>query len=145
MAEFFGLHAQREMGAGDPASFAREEALESQMRRWPRTPANDPFWAASVEMARLLEESCGLPVSVGFNEFCAPSVDEALDATAARAKRIVVVTPMLTRGGEHAEQEIPEAVERARHRHPGVRIDYAWPYDVNEVARFLAAQVGAVR
>ena len=38
---------------------------------------------------------------------------------AAQPGKVLVVTPMMTRGGEHVEREIPAAVARARRRHPG--------------------------
>jgi sirohydrochlorin cobaltochelatase len=114
------------------------------MRVWPRSARNDPYYAGSQDLAQHLRQSTGLPVLVGFNEFCAPSLDEALDqAAAAQPGRIVVVTPMMTRGGEHVEREIPASVGRAQSRHPGVRVEYLWPFDVSQVADFLAARIAA--
>jgi sirohydrochlorin cobaltochelatase len=54
---------------------------------------------------------------------------------------VVVTTPMMTPGGEHAEQEIPAAIAEARARHPQVAFDYAWPFDLARVAAFLAEQI----
>ena len=89
-----------------------------------------------------LSEATGCEVIVGFNEFCAPSVDDALShAIARRAEKVIVVTPMMTRGGEHAEVEIPTAVKTAQAQHPEIPIIYAWPFGVSEVASFLAAQI----
>jgi sirohydrochlorin ferrochelatase len=48
---------------------------------------------------------------------------------------------MMTRGGEHSEKDIPAAVQRARQRHPGVEMTYVWPFDLSQVARFLADQI----
>jgi sirohydrochlorin cobaltochelatase len=48
---------------------------------------------------------------------------------------------MMTRGGEHAEIEIPAEVEAARTRHPAVTLVYAWPFEPGDVARFLAEQI----
>jgi sirohydrochlorin ferrochelatase len=47
----------------------------------------------------------------------------------------------VTRGGEHSEVDIPNAVRRAQDRHPRIPIVYAWPFDASEVAQFLAAQI----
>jgi sirohydrochlorin cobaltochelatase len=146
MAEFFAMHAKLELQPdGLPeAARRRAAAVESHMREWPRTPANDPFHSASFELASHVAEVTGFPVVVGFNEFCAPSLDAALaEAASRRPARIVVVTPMLTAGGEHAERDIPAAIERARLAHAGTRIVYAWPYDPAVVSRFLASQVHA--
>ncbi len=145
LAEFFGLHFRLEPMAG-PARAPIEKRfreLDREMRDWPRTVNNDPFFAASMELARLLGEMAGKEVLVGFNEFCRPDLDEAFAAAVAGgAGHIIVVTPMMTPGGEHAEQDIPAAIRRARERWPGLRIEYLWPFDQAEVAGFLAAQIG---
>lgn len=144
MAEMLGLHARLERTAGPEraALESRYAPLEAKMRAWPRTAQNDPFHAASCELAAQLAEVSGLETLVGFNEFCAPDLDEALHQAAVRAGRIVVVTPMMTRGGEHAEADIPAAIYRAQGRHPEVAFLYAWPFAAADVARFLAGQVG---
>jgi sirohydrochlorin cobaltochelatase len=144
MAEFFDLHSRGHHAgvAHSHESAERHRELEHQMRRWPRTPANDPFHAASVEMAEALSREIGQPVILGFNEFCAPDMDEALDeAVHAGATRVVVITPMMTRGGEHAEVELPATIARARERHAGVHFEFAWPFDTADIARFLASQI----
>jgi len=144
MAEFFGLHARMEAGGHgmQPAQRERYRALDERMRAWPRTPANDPFHAASLELAARLSRETGLETVVGFNEFCGPSLDGAFCAAAARGTgKVIVVTPMLTRGGEHAGSDIPEAIARARDVHPGVEFVYAWPFEDAAVVRLLADQV----
>jgi sirohydrochlorin cobaltochelatase len=143
LTEFMRLHTMLEHGSvGDDHLQMRRDALEVKLRSWRRTAANDPYWAASRELARELKKVTGHRVVVGFNEFCAPSLDYALDAAAAeRAARVVIVTPMMTQGGEHSEKDIPGAVERAGVRHPEVEFVYAWPFPVPDVARFLAEQV----
>lgn len=145
-AEFFGLHGRMALAtdAQRQELGKRYDALHSRMRAWPRTAENDPFYEASLEMAHHLRQETGREVVVGFGEFCGPSLDEALDQAAAQgASDITVVTPMMTRGGEHAERDIPVVLERARVRHPGIAIEYVWPFSMAEVARFLAAQIEA--
>jgi len=147
LLEFFGLHAQLEHAPAEQQAGLRGcyEGLEAHMRSWPRTSANDPFWAASQDLGARLSQAAGAEVLVGFNEFCSPSVEEALETAAGRGcGRIIVVTPMLTQGGQHAEHDIPAAIERARSRHPSVPILYAWPPEVDAVADFLAAQIARV-
>jgi sirohydrochlorin cobaltochelatase len=144
LAEFFGLHARREAGGHGMAPTLMQcyQDLEKRLRAWPRTPANDPFHAASMGLAARLSRDTGLETIVGFNEFCGPSLDEALESAAARgAGRVIVITPMLTQGGEHAERDIPEAIGRARRAHPVVEFVYAWPFEDEAVLHLLAGQV----
>jgi len=48
---------------------------------------------------------------------------------------------MMTPGGIHAEIQIPATVRQAQERHPDVSIRYAWPFDLSEVAEFLAKRI----
>jgi sirohydrochlorin cobaltochelatase len=77
-------------------------------------------------------------VIVGYNEFCAPDVATALETAADDSpEQIVVATPMMTRGGEHAEAEIPATIRIFQEDHPAIKTVYAWPYDKTEIATFL--------
>ena len=144
LAEMLGLHNRIEhiVGSERTALERRYDELNAKMRAWPRTAQNDPFFVASHELATALDQATRCEVIVGFNEFCAPSLDAALDQAAAQAaERVMVITPMMTRGGEHSEVDIPAAVQRAQERHREIRFVYVWPFEVNEVAEFLAAQI----
>ena len=144
IAEWFGLHARLEHAAGaERTALERRHAeLDAKMREWPRTAQNDPFYTGSQELTAHLSHATGREVILGFNEFCAPSLDDALDqAIAQEAEQVLVITPMMTRGGEHAEADIPAAIQRARERHPKTPIVYAWPFEASKVAQFLAVQV----
>jgi sirohydrochlorin ferrochelatase len=48
---------------------------------------------------------------------------------------------MLTRGGGHAEIDIPDAIDRARKRFPNIHFVYCWSFDHRDVAHFLAGQI----
>jgi sirohydrochlorin cobaltochelatase len=144
MMELFGFHHRLPQATGfeHNALRNRHDQLEGKMRSWPRTPENDPFHAASLEIARALGEILGTDILVGFNEFCAPTIEEAIGEAASRSPdKIIVTTPMMTRGGEHSERDIPEAIKRAQELYADVEIVYAWPYDISDVAGFLAAHI----
>ena len=144
MAEFMRLHAQAEHAPLDLSITDRYADLERRLRSWPRTPENDPFHAASHELGNALGDAAGAPVLVAFNEFCDPTVEAALARAAEGSpEEVIVVTPMLTPGGEHAAHDIPSAIERARRAHPGVRFLYAWPIPLEATAAFLAAHIHA--
>ncbi|MHA1906572.1 MAG: sirohydrochlorin chelatase [Candidatus Thorarchaeota archaeon] len=144
IAEMFRLHMQLEHMPIDETNpiLKRHRELDSKVRNWTRTPENDPYWAASNEIARLLVEKTNSRVVVGFNEFCAPSILEAIDQAASESPdRIVVVTPMMTRGGEHSEVDIPEAIDQAKEKHNSIEIVYAWPFDSSAVVELLSNQI----
>ena len=142
-AEFFSLHARLHHAAAQAAALERRHAeLHAKMRAWPWTADNDPFHAGSLGLAACLSDATGCNVIVGFNEYCAPSLDDALEqAVTQGARTVVVITPMMTQGGEHSEVDIPAAIRRTQERHLQIPILYAWPLEVHEVARFLAAQI----
>ena len=144
MEELFNLHSQLEQADEKERDNLkkRHDELDAKIRFWPRTPENDPFWTGSHEMARQLRNCTPHEVIVGFNEFCAPSIVEAIDQAAEKdAEKIIVVTPMMTRGGEHSEKDIPQSIQIAKERYPKIPIIYAWPFNVKEVAEYLALQV----
>lgn len=144
LGEFFGLHARMETAPRslDAAALARHAELDHLVRSWKRTTENDPFYAGSLALANQLTEVSGLETRLAFNEFCDPPLEAAIRQAAAEGvERIVVVTPMMTAGGEHAEVEIPAELERLRAELQGVELSYAWPFEPREVGAFLTAQV----
>jgi sirohydrochlorin cobaltochelatase len=144
LSEFFRLHTQMEH-IHDPGSTTLKQRymeLHSKMRSWPRNEKNDPFFAGAQNMALHLKQSTELEVIVGYNEFCAPGLDEAIDMAASMgAKKIIIITPMMTRGGEHSEKDIPDTISRSQKRHPYIELVYAWPFEYEDVAGFLGAQI----
>ena len=48
---------------------------------------------------------------------------------------------MFTPGGSHSEVEIPEILDHLRPQYPGVKLRYAWPFDLKLVANTLTEQV----
>lgn len=132
-------------GVVERVGFLREwrDALDRQVRAWPRTPQNDPYKAGAETLAARIAAHTHCPVYVGYNEFCEPTISEAIDrAISAGAAKVIVATTMLTPGGEHSEREIRQTVEDAQKRHPTVGVVYAWPYDLERVAELFAEQIG---
>ena len=116
--------------------------LDAKMRKWPRNPQNDTFYGAAYRLAECLKEATGYPVVVGFNEFCAPDLHEAIDQAAGQgADTIVVITPIMTPGGIHSEVDIPQTIKQSQARHPAIRFEYVWPFDLRDVAGFLKGQI----
>lgn len=121
----------------------REAELDKQVREWPRTPENDAYKAGVEEIARALAPKLGgRKLVVAYNEFCAPSVEDAIESLVKEGRtRISLISTMYTRGGLHAECEIPGIVTEARKNHPGVVVEYAWPFDADYLADFLVGQL----
>jgi len=142
--DYFMLHSRMENMPGQPPPVMQQqyEELDNKMRNWRRTQENDPYFYASNDLAEEISSQMGYKVMVGFNEFCSPSLDEAFEtASKEGSEKIIVITPMMTRGGEHSEKDIPEAIERARKKFPDIKFSYVWPFNISKVATFLAKQI----
>jgi sirohydrochlorin ferrochelatase len=135
------LEGERRSRGAAPSD--EERVLERKIRTWPRTPATDPYQAGLETVAATLRGKLGgVHVVVAYNEFCAPSLDDAVAELASNgARRVTVVPSMLTPGGVHSEIEIPETIAALRTRFPGVELRYAWPFDADAVAELLALQI----
>jgi sirohydrochlorin cobaltochelatase len=135
------LEAQRRATGRAPS--AEERELDRRIRHWPRTLRTDPYRdgleALAAQLRLLLN---GMPLAIAYNEFCAPTLEEAVEQlVAAGATSVTVVPSMLTPGGVHSEIEIPETLEFLRARYPQHEFRYAWPVDLALVARMLAEQL----
>ncbi len=125
-------------GSTEPPS-AREIEVDRELREWPRNEQNDPYRAGLLRAAEALRSRVApAEVEVAFNEFCAPSILDAMDRLVADgAGRIRVISVMVTPGGNHSENDIPQELAQARRQHPGVAIDYLWPVDLDLLADFF--------
>ena len=128
--------------AGTPMS-AEEHALDTTIRRWPRTPETDPYQSGLEAVASRLRAILGeVLFAVAYNEYCAPTLKESAEELIKKgATHITVTTTMFTPGGSHSEVEIPEILAQLRPQYPGVELRYAWPFDLQHVASTLAEQV----
>ena len=121
----------------------RAAELDAKIRRWPRGPQNDPYKVGLERVADALRPMVPAKlVAIGYNEFCSPSIAEAIEEVVRQGATTVVVIPsMLTPGGIHSERDIPRALDEVRTAHPEVTINYLWPFDVKMVAGLLADHV----
>lgn len=135
------LESQRR-ATGSPPS-AEELELDQRIRRWPRTPETDPYRAGLESLAARLRPLLGGGLfAIAYNEYCAPTLEEAAeDLIGQGAQDLTVVSSMATPGGSHSEIEIPETMERLRARHTATRFHYAWPFDLDLIAGLLAEHV----
>lgn len=135
------LEAQRRATGRMPS--AEEVELEERIRQWPRTPQTDPYGAGLEALAAALRSLLnGVSLAIAYNEFCAPTLEEAVEElVGAGVTSMTVIPSMLTPGGVHSEVEIPETLQRLRSQYPQCDFRYAWPMDLALVARMLAAQL----
>src|SRR5512144_2530163 len=128
LTQLRGLEARRRVTREPPSP--EEVALETELRQWPRTPATDPYQAGLKSLAahlRPLLEPARLVLA--YNEFCAPTVAEAVRALATEGVTDIVAVPsMSTPGGVHAEIDIPETLDALRTQFPQLSVRYAWPF-----------------
>lgn len=135
------LEAQR-LASGSPMT-DEERELDTKIRHWPRTSDTDPYQAGLEALARHLRPLLnGAHFAVAYNEFCAPTLSEAVEQLiAAGAQEITVVSSMFTPGGSHSEFEIPKELKELRSKHLKVRLTYAWPFDLGQVAKMLTEHI----
>lgn len=135
------LEAQRRAAKQPPSP--EELELDQKIRRWPRTAATDPYQFGLEAVAEALRPYLdGALFAVAYNEFCAPTLEESVEALIKQgATHITVTTTMFTPGGSHSEVEIPEILDQLRPKYPDVELRYAWPFDLQLVANTLAEQV----
>jgi sirohydrochlorin cobaltochelatase len=149
VARWKALEGQRRARGGPPS--AEERELDARLRAWPRTPESDPYQAglerlAAAARAELLAAAPSAELVVAYNEFCGPSLEEAVETLVkAGHDEVRVVPTMLTPGGVHSEVEIPETLAELGHRFPTVRFAYAWPFELRDVARLLVGRALADR
>jgi sirohydrochlorin cobaltochelatase len=135
------LEGQRRQ-SGQPIS-TEEAELDQKIRRWPRNAKTDPYQSGLQALASELRPLLnGVLFGVAYNEFCTPTLEEAIiDLIREGASDITVMTTMFTPGGSHSEVEIPEILDHLRRQLPAVTLRYAWPFDLNLVATMLAEQI----
>ena len=135
------LEAQRRAAMQPPSP--EELELDQKIRRWPRTAATDPYQFGLDAVAEALRPHLnGALFAVAYNEFCGPTLEESVEELIAKgATYITVITTMFTPGGSHSEVEIPEILDHLRPQYPGVELRYAWPFDLQLIAKTLAGQL----
>lgn len=61
-------------------------------------------------------------VILAFLQFKPPNLSEAIDQAVAEGMERIIVLPFFLASGIHVSKDIPEELEQARLRHPGVQI-----------------------
>ena len=79
--------------------------------------AND----AAREVAKMVQEMTGFEiVEVSFREMHAPNIQSGIDACVARGAGRILLMPYFLFMGAHVLHDLPEEIEEAQKRHPGL-------------------------
>ena len=135
------LEAQRRAAKQQPSQ--EELELDQKIRRWPRTKETDPYQSGLEAVGAMLRPYLnGALFAMAYNEFCTPTLEEAVeDLVKQGVTSITVLTTMFTPGGSHSEVEIPEILDHLRPLYPDVELRYAWPFDLQLIAKTLSEQL----
>jgi sirohydrochlorin ferrochelatase len=93
------------------------------------------YWRLAAELQRIAP---ALDVGCGFIELAEPDLDTGFDALVARGAGSVVAVPLVLLGASHLKADGPDAMARARRRHPGVHFAYARALGIHPALLALA-------
>jgi cobalt/nickel transport system ATP-binding protein len=93
------------------------------------------YWRLAGVLRRVAP---ALDVGCGFIELAEPDLDAGFDALVAGGARSVVAVPLVLLGASHLKADGPEAMARARLRHPGVHFAYARALGIHPTLLALA-------
>lgn len=84
------------------------------------------------EIAELVRRQTGCAiVEVAFREMHAPNIQQGIDACVAQGARRVLLYPYFLFAGAHVLQDLPEEMEAAAVRHPGLEMVLGKPLGVH--------------
>jgi len=79
-----------------------------------------------VEIDIPIQEIC-------FLELAVPTIAEGIDSCIKRGATAIAIMPILLLAAQHAKQDIPSEIERAKKQHPHVEFTYGEPLGVHEL------------
>ncbi|HIQ29312.1 MAG TPA: hypothetical protein EYH45_01970 [Candidatus Caldiarchaeum subterraneum] len=140
-SEYFRLRVKH---AKTPEEEKRYQELDRTVANWPRNAENDPYWHNINKLAGLVREVSGFnEVIAAFNEFCSPTLEEALEYACRQGyEKIMVIPTMFIPGGVHSEEEIPEAIEEMKRKYRR-DIIYVWPFNLQEIAGLITRRLNS--
>lgn len=78
---------------------------------------------AAQEVAKMVQEMTGIDIiEVAFREMHAPNIQEGIDSCVARGADKILLIPYFLFMGAHVQHDLPEEIEAAQKRHPGLEM-----------------------
>lgn len=83
-------------------------------------------------IAEMVKAACGCPiVEVSFREQHAPNIQKGIDACVAKGAGRIVLYPYFLFAGAHVLEDLPEEMEQAAARYPGLEMVLGQPLGVH--------------
>ncbi|MDO3705235.1 uroporphyrinogen-III C-methyltransferase [Micromonospora sp. C28SCA-DRY-2] len=105
-----------------------------------RSAAGVAQFTALVERIRRRAAGAVGDVEGGFIELSRPPLADAVGALAGRGHRSLVALPLVLTAAGHGKGDIPAALARERHRHPGLRYRYGRPLGPHPLLHTVLAE-----
>jgi len=104
--------------------------------------ANNALYA----IAEMVQKQTGIEiVEVSFREQHAPNIQKGIDACVARGASRIVLYPYFLYSGAHVLEDLPEEMEEATRRHPGLEMIMAQPLGVHpKLAEIVSERIADV-
>jgi sirohydrochlorin ferrochelatase len=98
---------------------------------------------AVSEIASMVKEMTGFDiVEISFRENYSPDIQKGIDACVGRGAARILLVPYFLYLGAHVLQDLPEEIEEARQRHPGVEMMMGRPLGVHrKLAEIVAERI----
>lgn len=103
--------------------------------------ANNALYA----IAEMVREQTGIPIiEVSFREQHAPNIQQGIDACVAKGATRILLYPYFLYAGAHVLEDLPEEIEAAAKRHPGLEMMLGQPLGVHrKLAEIVCERIGA--
>ncbi|MGE7112436.1 sirohydrochlorin chelatase [Lysinibacillus sp. NPDC047702] len=93
---------------------------------------------AGVEQAIAFLKGVQLEIDIPIQEICflelaVPTIAEGIDSCIKRGATAIAIMPILLLAAQHAKQDIPSEIERAKKQHPHVTFTYGEPLGIHEL------------
>jgi sirohydrochlorin ferrochelatase len=78
---------------------------------------------AAREVATMVQEMTGIDIiEVAFREMHEPNIQQGIDTCVARGAKKILLIPYFLFMGAHVQHDLPEEIEAAQKRHPGLEM-----------------------